>query len=66
MTVEKEKKTKRKKSENKNKKADAKANAKDQWSSFSYFPEIIHVVVKDDTVYIHNQDNKCMVRITDL
>lgn len=60
VTVEKEKKTKRKKNENKNKKADAKANAKDQWSSFSYFPEITHIVVKDDTVYIHNQDNKCM------
>ncbi|XP_018418597.1 PREDICTED: tyrosine-protein kinase JAK1 [Nanorana parkeri] len=60
VTVEKEKKPKRKKSDHKNKKTDAKANAKEQWGSFSYFPEITHIVVKDDMVYINNQDNKCM------
>ncbi|KAM5148783.1 tyrosine-protein kinase JAK1 [Mantella aurantiaca] len=60
VAIEKEKKTKRKKSESKNKKTEGKANAKDQWNSFSYFPDITHIVVKDDTVFIHNQDNKCM------
>ncbi|XP_072275500.1 tyrosine-protein kinase JAK1 [Pyxicephalus adspersus] len=58
VIVEKEKKTKKKRNENKNKKTDAKA--KEQWYSFSYFPEITHIVAKDNTVYVHNQDNKCM------
>ncbi|KAG8542575.1 hypothetical protein GDO81_026479 [Engystomops pustulosus] len=56
---EKEKKTKKKKSDNKNK-SDSRANSKNQWTSFSYFPEITHIVVKEDTVIINNQDNKCM------
>ncbi|XP_077134328.1 tyrosine-protein kinase JAK1 [Ranitomeya variabilis] len=56
---EKEKKIKKKKENHKNKN-DTKLNNKNQWSFFSYFPEITHIVVKEDTVIINNQDNKCM------
>ncbi|XP_053549652.1 tyrosine-protein kinase JAK1 [Bombina bombina] len=57
--TEKEKKTKRKKSDNKSKKGD-KQKCSDEWNSFSYFPEITHIVLKEDTVAINNQDNKRM------
>ncbi|XP_063795243.1 tyrosine-protein kinase JAK1 [Pseudophryne corroboree] len=56
---EKEKKLKRKKGENKNR-MDKKATNKEQWISFSYFPEITHIVVKEEMVVVNNQDNKCM------
>ncbi|KAM4721780.1 tyrosine-protein kinase JAK1 [Rhinophrynus dorsalis] len=60
ITTEKEKKIKRKKTDSKNKKLDEKAKPQDDWNCFSYFPEITHIVIKEDTVLINNQDNKHM------
>uniref|UniRef100_A0A8D0HGL2 Tyrosine-protein kinase n=1 Tax=Sphenodon punctatus TaxID=8508 RepID=A0A8D0HGL2_SPHPU len=58
---EKEKhKLKKKKSDNKNKKHEEKSKAREEWNSFSYFPEITHIVIKESTVCINKQDNKRM------
>nr|XP_020661758.1 tyrosine-protein kinase JAK1 isoform X2 [Pogona vitticeps] len=58
---EKEKhKTKRKKSDNKAKKNEEKNKKEERWSSFCYFPEITHLVIKDSVVWICRQDNKRM------
>ncbi|KAM9326984.1 tyrosine-protein kinase JAK1 [Gastrophryne carolinensis] len=59
VLAKKEKKQKRKKGDSRNKKMDTKV-AKDLWNCFSYFPGITHIVVKEETVFINNQDNKCM------
>ncbi|XP_053325990.1 tyrosine-protein kinase JAK1 [Spea bombifrons] len=59
LQVERERKLKRKKGENKNRRQDGKLK-KDEWNSFSYFPEITHVVIKEDTVVINSQDNNIM------
>ncbi|XP_025930283.1 tyrosine-protein kinase JAK1 isoform X1 [Apteryx mantelli] len=53
-------KMKRKKSDGKNKKEEEKHKIRDSWNSFSYFPEITHIVIKDSTVSINKQDNKRM------
>uniref|UniRef100_A0A8C5PZA9 Tyrosine-protein kinase n=1 Tax=Leptobrachium leishanense TaxID=445787 RepID=A0A8C5PZA9_9ANUR len=58
--AEKEKKSKRKKGESRNKKTEELQKQKEQWISFCYFPEITHIVIKEDTVIVYSQDNKCM------
>uniref|UniRef100_A0A8C6YAT8 Tyrosine-protein kinase n=1 Tax=Naja naja TaxID=35670 RepID=A0A8C6YAT8_NAJNA len=35
-------------------------NKREEWISFSYFPEITHLVIKESTVCIYKQDNKRM------
>ncbi|OCT82596.1 hypothetical protein XELAEV_18025123mg [Xenopus laevis] len=57
---EKDRKIKWKKTESKSKNSDKKGKSKDEWHCFSYFPEITHIVIKEDTVIINNQDNKSM------
>ncbi|XP_019383992.1 PREDICTED: tyrosine-protein kinase JAK1 [Gavialis gangeticus] len=53
-------KLKRKKVDGKNKKDELKTKIQEEWNSFSYFPEITHVVIKESTVKINKQDNKRM------
>uniref|UniRef100_A0A6I8PGC1 Tyrosine-protein kinase n=1 Tax=Ornithorhynchus anatinus TaxID=9258 RepID=A0A6I8PGC1_ORNAN len=61
VPVEKEKsKPKRKKLESKTKKEEEKIKLREEWISFSYFPEITHIVIKEATVSINKQDNKRM------
>lgn len=38
-------------------------NKREEWISFSYFPEITHLVIKESTVCIYKQDNKRMVSV---
>ncbi|RLW05830.1 hypothetical protein DV515_00004653 [Chloebia gouldiae] len=54
-------KEKKKKSDGKGKKVEEKHKLRETWNSFSYFPEITHVVIRDCTVSINKQDNKRMV-----
>lgn len=62
--MEKEKnKLKRKKLENKHKKDEEKNKIREEWISFSYFPEITHIVIKESVVSINKQDNKKMVSL---
>ncbi|XP_015679055.1 tyrosine-protein kinase JAK1 [Protobothrops mucrosquamatus] len=35
-------------------------NKREEWISFSYFPEITHLVIKESNVWIYKQDNKRM------
>lgn len=59
---EKEKpKMKKKKSEKVEK--NEEKNKREEWISFSYFPEITHLVIKESNVCIYKQDNKRMVRV---
>ncbi|KAM9000681.1 tyrosine-protein kinase JAK1 isoform X1 [Sarcophilus harrisii] len=61
VPVEKEKnKLKRKKQDNRHRKEEEKNKAREEWNSFSYFPEITHVVIKESMVSINKQDNKKM------
>ncbi|KAB1269323.1 Tyrosine-protein kinase JAK1, partial [Camelus dromedarius] len=61
VPVEKEKnKLKRKKLENKHKKDEEKNKIREEWNSFSYFPEITHIVIKESVVSVNKQDNKKM------
>ncbi|XP_004841577.1 tyrosine-protein kinase JAK1 isoform X1 [Heterocephalus glaber] len=61
VPAEKEKnKLKRKKLENKHKKDEEKNKVREEWSNFSYFPEITHIVIKESLVSINKQDNKNM------
>ncbi|XP_041277596.1 tyrosine-protein kinase JAK1 [Onychostruthus taczanowskii] len=53
-------KEKKKKSDGKSKKEEEKHKLRETWNSFSYFPEITHVVIKEATVSINKQDNKRM------
>ncbi|KAM3839983.1 tyrosine-protein kinase JAK1 isoform 1-T4 [Vipera latastei] len=56
---EKEKpKMKKKKSEKAEK--NEEKNKREEWNSFSYFPEITHLVIKESNVCIYKQDNKRM------
>ncbi|KAL7985015.1 hypothetical protein Chor_003585 [Crotalus horridus] len=56
---EKEKpKIKKKKSEKVGK--NEEKNKREEWISFSYFPEITHLVIKESNVCIYKQDNKRM------
>lgn len=65
LPVEKEKnKLKRKKLDyNKHKKEDDRNKLREEWNSFSYFPEITHIVIKESVVSINKQDNKNMVSL---
>ncbi|CAH2310930.1 tyrosine- kinase JAK1 isoform X1 [Pelobates cultripes] len=60
LAPEKEKKPKRKKGDGKNRRSEEQMKQKDQWISFCYFPEITHIVIKEDTVVVYSQDNKRM------
>lgn len=61
IPVEKEKnKLKRKKLENKHKRDEERNKIREEWSNFSYFPEITHIVIKESVVSINKQDNKKM------
>ncbi|KAF2978394.1 hypothetical protein EK904_005488 [Melospiza melodia maxima] len=53
-------KEKKKKSDGKGKKEEEKHKLREAWNSFSYFPEITHIVIKEATVSINKQDNKRM------
>ncbi|XP_062993931.1 tyrosine-protein kinase JAK1 isoform X3 [Elgaria multicarinata webbii] len=52
-------KIKRKKTDSKVKKNEEKRK-REEWNSFSYFPEITHLVIKESAVCIYKQDNKRM------
>ncbi|XP_051855460.1 tyrosine-protein kinase JAK1 isoform X1 [Antechinus flavipes] len=61
VPVEKEKnKLKRKKQDSRHRKEEEKNKAREEWNSFSYFPEITHVVIRESMVSINKQDNKKM------
>ncbi|XP_005385362.1 PREDICTED: tyrosine-protein kinase JAK1 isoform X1 [Chinchilla lanigera] len=61
VPAEKEKnKLKRKKLESKHKKDEEKSKVREEWSNFSYFPEITHIVIKESLVSINKQDNRKM------
>ncbi|KAI1236905.1 hypothetical protein IHE44_0015163 [Lamprotornis superbus] len=53
-------KEKKKKSEGKGKKEEEKQKVWEAWNSFSYFPEITHIVIRECTVSINKQDNRRM------
>ncbi|OWK53891.1 Tyrosine-protein kinase JAK1 [Lonchura striata] len=53
-------KEKRKKSDGRSRKVEEKHRVREAWNSFSYFPEITHVVIRDCTVSINKQDNRRM------
>ncbi|KAM6456304.1 tyrosine-protein kinase JAK1 isoform 2-T3 [Liasis olivaceus] len=57
QSEEEKQKIKKKKSDNKVEKNEEK-NKREEWNSFSYFPEITHLVIKESTVCIYKQDNK--------
>lgn len=51
------------KQENIQKKDEEKNKIREEWSNFSYFPEITHIVIKESMVSINKQDNKKMVSL---
>ncbi|XP_064575522.1 tyrosine-protein kinase JAK1 isoform X2 [Zonotrichia leucophrys gambelii] len=53
-------KEKKKKCEGRGKKEEEKQGLREAWNSFSYFPEITHIVIRDATVSINKQDNRRM------